>query len=415
MKMSRLIIALGLMLLPLSATMSQLIFPITTGRLVFHRYANFSDYSSQLYMYDFDSGLISLINASWPIDNATNAHFSPDGKQLVFMGVESGLAHTRANWDIFLWDVGSSSLPVNLTKGNGVLDQDPKFFFDGKRIAFKHDGDIAVINIATKIVTKLTNDGATPEQSMPYPTVDGQYVVYCSDLTSRSKIMRVNVSTLQAEVLQTADSVQQYYPIVRDDSTYLYVRWATPTSRGDQTYLGNFRTGESTPVAYGSPGFDYSDPFPADSENVFFSSTRSDTKGGYDLYLGNMKTGKVWSLSRFFLNTSLHELGSCYTKFGSVTSLPPSNPTPQEFHLNHVYPNPFNPDTNFGFRIVVGGLVRLDVFDVVGREVSTLVNRFMAPGDYSVHFSGSGLASGVYFARLESGTHVAIEKMVLAK
>jgi hypothetical protein len=73
---------------------------------------------------------------------------------------------------------------------------------------------------------------------------------------------------------------------------------------------------------------------------------------------------------------------------------------PSEFRLEQNYPNPFNPKTNFGFRIADFGFVSLRVFDVLGREVATLVNEPKAAGEHALEFDASSLASGVYFYRM---------------
>ncbi len=89
------------------------------------------------------------------------------------------------------------------------------------------------------------------------------------------------------------------------------------------------------------------------------------------------------------------------------------------YSLNQNYPNPFNPSTQITYSLAKSGFVSLKVYDVIGREVATLVNGQQAAGSYVVSFNGSNsgksLASGVYFYRLEAGTFVATHKMLLLK
>jgi hypothetical protein len=85
------------------------------------------------------------------------------------------------------------------------------------------------------------------------------------------------------------------------------------------------------------------------------------------------------------------------------------------FALHQNYPNPFNPTTNIQFTIVNRQLASVKVYDVLGREVATLVNEVKEPGTYTVQFSGSGLASGVYFYRLTAGQYIECRKMVVMK
>jgi len=79
------------------------------------------------------------------------------------------------------------------------------------------------------------------------------------------------------------------------------------------------------------------------------------------------------------------------------------------------YPNLFNPTTEIGFRIADFGMVSLKVFDVLGREMATLVNEEKSPGSYSVRWDATNVGSGMYFCRLEShGGHETM-KMLLVK
>ena len=97
----------------------------------------------------------------------------------------------------------------------------------------------------------------------------------------------------------------------------------------------------------------------------------------------------------------------------SVTQI--SSEVPQEYSLFQNYPNPFNPMTNFGFRIADFGLVKLIIYDVIGREVSVLINKEMTPGIYEVNWDASNLPSGIYIYKLITGGFTAIRKAVLIK
>ena len=90
---------------------------------------------------------------------------------------------------------------------------------------------------------------------------------------------------------------------------------------------------------------------------------------------------------------------------------------PGRFSLAQNYPNPFNPSTTIQYSIPVGTYDRtsLRVYDVLGREVATLVNEVKQAGRYTVQFDGSGLASGVYMYRLQAGNFVEVKKLVLVR
>ncbi len=85
------------------------------------------------------------------------------------------------------------------------------------------------------------------------------------------------------------------------------------------------------------------------------------------------------------------------------------------FSLSQNYPNPFNPSTQIKYTLAKSSFVSLKIFDVLGREVSTLVNQAQNSGTYSVNFNASALSTGVYFYKLEAGDFMNIKKMLLIK
>lgn len=88
---------------------------------------------------------------------------------------------------------------------------------------------------------------------------------------------------------------------------------------------------------------------------------------------------------------------------------------PVKYALEQNYPNPFNPTTQIKYSIANAGYVSLKVFDVLGREVVELVNKHQEVGQYKVNFNASGLSSGIYFYRIESGSFVSVKKLMLVK
>ncbi|MDP1676518.1 MAG: sugar-binding protein [Bacteroidota bacterium] len=85
------------------------------------------------------------------------------------------------------------------------------------------------------------------------------------------------------------------------------------------------------------------------------------------------------------------------------------------FELSQNYPNPFNPTTNIKFSIPQAGHVSLKLFDILGREVMTIVNQVQEAGSYTATLDASKLASGVYMYKLESGSFTSVKKMMLIK
>jgi len=79
------------------------------------------------------------------------------------------------------------------------------------------------------------------------------------------------------------------------------------------------------------------------------------------------------------------------------------------------YPNPFNPSTTIKYELPKSSMVRLSVYDILGREVSVLVNERKSAGSYEVKFDAAGLSSGVYIYRLQAGDFVQAKKFVVLK
>jgi hypothetical protein len=92
-----------------------------------------------------------------------------------------------------------------------------------------------------------------------------------------------------------------------------------------------------------------------------------------------------------------------------------SSVTPDKFSLHQNYPNPFNPVTNISFDISKSGNVKLIIYDISGKEIAVLLNDILTPGSYKINWDASGLSSGVYFYKLQSGDFSEIKKMTLIK
>ena len=88
---------------------------------------------------------------------------------------------------------------------------------------------------------------------------------------------------------------------------------------------------------------------------------------------------------------------------------------PKEFLLAQNFPNPFNPSTVIGYQLPASNHVTLKVYDVLGKEIATLVDEVKEAGSYSVPFKASTLSTGIYFYRLQAGSFVSIKKMLVLK
>ncbi|HMR41251.1 MAG TPA: FG-GAP-like repeat-containing protein [Ignavibacteria bacterium] len=110
----------------------------------------------------------------------------------------------------------------------------------------------------------------------------------------------------------------------------------------------------------------------------------------------------------FYNATEGQGIVSGINSFGSTVS-------PDKFKLYQNYPNPFNPKTLIGYELTKSSKISLKIFDILGKEIRTLVSEFQPAGNYKVSFDGEGLPSGTYIYRLSAGEFSLTKKMTLLK
>ena len=130
--------------------------------------------------------------------------------------------------------------------------------------------------------------------------------------------------------------------------------------------------------------------------------------------------GYMWQTTCFLVHSNLESRPA----FTWLVNYIKANPTgvekttstlPTKFELDQNFPNPFNPSTKIRYSIPKASRVTLKIYDILGREVQTLVNEQQAPGQYTVTFSAQNLASGVYFYRISAGNFSEVKKLMLLK
>lgn len=221
----------------------------------------------------------------------------------------------------------------------------------------------------------------------------------------KTRMIFMSALLLHASIGESKAQSSCFYATVRHDSVDIHWRWCLPTVN---TYAGRVQRRLS-----GAPSFyDTNCLLPPNCERGPLGEC--------------VCTDVVPSSGRWEYRVQIIDLD------GTVTYSPPllvnvgitsaKEEKPQRFSLDQNYPNPFNPSTTISFTIPAspaGGphssFVILKVFDVLGREVSTLVNEEMGAGRYERSFYGTGLASGVYLYRLQAGDFVQTKKPALIR
>jgi hypothetical protein len=106
---------------------------------------------------------------------------------------------------------------------------------------------------------------------------------------------------------------------------------------------------------------------------------------------------------------------NCFYYSKKVTGVHTDKINVKTFTLCQNYPNPFNPSTTISYGIPLKAFVSLKVFDLIGREVATIVSEEMPAGNYSKRWNANNIASGVYFYQLNAGTYTETKKLILLK
>jgi hypothetical protein len=126
----------------------------------------------------------------------------------------------------------------------------------------------------------------------------------------------------------------------------------------------------------------------------------------------NPQTGDIYSR---YITKPFYAGDSVFFSTQRITDVDDENYHPEKFILEQNYPNPFNPITKIRFQIPSASFVQLEVYDILGRKVTTLLNKEMNAGGYVTEFDASKFASGVYIYRLKAGDFISSKKMILIK
>ncbi len=152
-----------------------------------------------------------------------------------------------------------------------------------------------------------------------------------------------------------------------------------------------------------------------DEVQVFVYDTRCGNNGNKVLVCHN---GKTICISESAVSSHLNHgdhLDSCNGGPDNMMGVEIISEIPDDYMLHANYPNPFNPVTTMKYDLPFDSEVTLTVYDMLGREVVTLVNEMKSAGRYSVTFNAAGLPSGMYFYKIKAHDFVQVRKMILLK
>jgi len=156
-------------------------------------------------------------------------------------------------------------------------------------------------------------------------------------------------------------------------------------------------------------------PFPTPQDTIYWDF-------GYKVFDNSIGWDTIYSCGLSLVWDSIPDFRDRWNfgpkfpvKILSVSDVNEKANQPNEFMLYQNYPNPFNPSTKIQYRLSESSKVLLKVYDLMGNEVSTLVNDVNSAGDYEISFDAVGLPSGLYFYSLSAGSFIETKKMLLLK
>lgn len=246
------------------------------------------------------------------------------------------------------------------------------------------------------------------------------------------KVNGVQYNTLQNLIFPISSSVtvQAISPKVVGFFRYIYTNWS---DNGDTTHNVVLNNNLSLTAFYkiqyrlqinstvgNTFGDGYHDSaqsfqFGVNSRNVFYQGNwytfRGWTGTGIGSYTSPDSSGNDTAVTISLLNPII-EAARWGTPIG-IQNL--STEIPKEYKLYQNFPNPFNPQTNINFDIIKTGNVKIIMYDLLGREVKTILNMELLPGKYSVDLMADNFASGLYFYRITAGDFVDVKRMLIVK
>jgi photosystem II stability/assembly factor-like uncharacterized protein len=274
------------------------------------------------------------------------------------------------------------------------------------------------------IVWKTTNGGETwiEKTSSPAPS---SYWDMCFVNETTGWVVGENNPTGPGIVKKTIDGGETWFeqtiPFQYHLETINFINEQFGWILGSDLLLHTTNSGDDWIIQYSDPSIGSEDMFFVD-ENVGWVTRHllKTTDAGINWYPQNNPSSNSLN-SIFFLNNTNGWLVGNYgtilhtTDGGGVTFIDDEIERLNEYSISQNYPNPFNPITKIRYQLPEMSILTLKVYDILGREIATLVKEEKPAGEYEIQFDGSSLTSGIYFYQLKAVEYSETKKMILLR
>ena len=348
---------------------------------------------------------------SWEVNFEDNPSFTFNS--ICFIDKDTG--YTAGGKIFKTTNAGSNWNEIN----TGVTQEFRKILFTDAYTGYAAGGDMVLRTTDFgNTWSPLNTNSITNIYSVSFPSKDVGYV--CGDGIIKTTDAGDSWTTLS---LQTSYTIYSVF-FTDNNKGFGVGNWGTVVKTTDGGNTWDEQIFNSLDVYYSVYFFDSNNGFITGLNYFGSSAPIYKTTDGGDTWtsLDNSPTSNSLK-SVFFMDANTGYLAGYSgtilktTNGGGVTSIKTEqkNVLPSNFELFQNYPNPFNPSTTIRYSIPKQSNVTIKIYNILGKEIETLVNKDKPAGTYQVQFNASSLTSGVYFYRITTGTFTQVNKMILLK
>lgn len=205
--------------------------------------------------------------------------------------------------------------------------------------------------------------------------------------------------TATGVIICTATGDQIFSQLTSDGNNGAYITWEDHRNAGNSDIYAQ-RIASNAALNWAATGYE-------------ICTVGNDQLRPAILSNGNLGAIVVWQDYRSGNNFDVYEVG--FNTTGIIGIDPIVNTMPSRYDLSQNYPNPFNPSTVINYQLLQAGEVKLSVFNLLGKNITTLVNGSQSAGNHSVTWNAGNLPSGIYIYKIETGSFISSRKMILIK